>query len=177
MGPLYRNMTWEEKLRHYDMHNRDSRFSTDPNLRNNGLCGCMNCATTRKSWQDIPIPVNDYGKEKARNMASINLCERCGSMVTGNALAGINIRTGGEYESETIQKEVCPDCIGAIIAIVEAETDPNERAYRKPWKRADEEPKSVAATLANTPLKDVIQEVVREVVNEQRAIEGRKAEE
>lgn len=77
--------------------------------------------------------------ERQETMSSIHLCEGCGAMVTGNAIGVVQVRTSNDMNaSETISRELCPGCIGAVLAVVEQERDePRERAYRKPWTRPE----------------------------------------
>lgn len=103
-------------------------------------------------------------------MSSVNLCDRCGAMVTGAALASLNLRTSADYDtSETVTKELCPGCVALIIALVEDDNvQPLHRSYRKPWVRPEDP--------ANDPVRKVIRDVLEEALNAHRAIEAEAKE-
>lgn len=81
-------------------------------------------------------------------MGSINICDRCPSMVKGIALGAIQIRTSSDPDSsEVITKELCPACIQDMVNMLEIEpTDRPQRAYDKPYRRVDESDEIGAAT-------------------------------
>jgi len=96
-------------------------------------------------------------------MSSINVCDRCGGLVTGIALGSVTVRTSADpSNTETVHKETCPDCVDAIVEFLETPAEPKQKTpYRKAWERVAEEDNTV---------RDIIRTVVEEVNNAQRAI-------
>lgn len=162
-----------EQLRLYDSHNGTSRLSNDPMQRLYGKCGCQQCAYIRRTViATLPAPINQQNRKGSNNMAGINICDRCGSMVTGNALGQVQIRTSSDdRESEIIAKEVCPACVQDLVSLVEVEPVERRdvRAFREPWKRPTVEKgasKSAAEALA---------EMVSSAVDERLALDSKAA--
>lgn len=163
---VYHDMTDDEKLSMYDQHNRHARLSDDITLRLQGVCGCHYCAETRKMWTEKPAPINDPRRKGSRAMGSINICDISGDLVNGGALGSVTLVTSGvPGKSETIHKEICPVCVGALVEILETATDAHGRkAQTKPWTRPND---------PNKPnnVRDIIRMVVEEVHNA-KAIES-----
>lgn len=159
----FETLTRDEKLAYYDSHNGDARTSPDLNLRLFGKCGCPWCSRIRHEWATNPAPINDQQRKGSRAMSSVNICDRCGSMVTGVALGALTIRTSADYEtSETITKELCPDCVAIVVGIADqADAEPVRRSYRKPWVRPTEEKDTV---------RGLIKQIVQEVHDAKKAI-------
>lgn len=82
-------------------------------------------------------------------MATINLCERCGTMATSQAMGGVQSWDAPQNPmGEAV--ELCPGCVGDFKRFMSYETvaAPADRpqSYRKPW----EEPKSDSLSSVST---------------------------
>ena len=105
-------------------------------------------------------------------MASINMCERCPSMATGNAIGELSLITSGEYNGEAIKMELCPGCIGEIVAFVEMKPEREHSAYRNAWKRPVIDPES-ADTMKGVSTEQLAAELFTRTMKDARAaIEG-----
>jgi hypothetical protein len=126
-----------EQLHLYDKHNGVTRLSADRDERMYGKCGCIPCSQIRKTWQHIVAPINQPGRDN--RMSSILICDRCGAMVTGNAVGAVTIVASGEQRAERFAKDLCPGCIGDVMDLLAQEhpVTPRERAYRKGWVREE----------------------------------------
>lgn len=62
-------------------------------------------------------------------MGSINICDRCPSMVKGQALGVVQLKTSSDPNtSDVVTKELCPACIEELYTILMM--DPGERAQK-----------------------------------------------
>jgi hypothetical protein len=132
-------MTRETENAHYDTHNRGARFSNDPALRLYGRCGCSTCAVYRAKYlADVVSPIDQRGT----SMGSINICDRCPSMVKGKALGVVQIRTSSDPDtSEVSTRELCPACIEEIDMLLMTDVgERDKRAYDKPYTRQKDAP-------------------------------------
>lgn len=142
-------VTWtiERQVAEYDRHNGDSRFSSDPTRRRHGTCGCGMCIGIRRdTLHDLPL--NAPLRKGNNSMAGINVCDRCSSLVKGIALGQVSLSTSSDsYTREGINRELCPACVGEILALIETEVPPREvRAFDKPFRRAEEKGKMDTAS-------------------------------
>lgn len=103
-------------------------------------CACSDCAKHRSHLYGKPKEkYPDSGRK--RKVATINMCERCGSMATSTAMGVIQSWDApGRPSSDPV--ELCPGCVGDLHAFMAGQTvgvgDRPKQGYRKPW----EEPKS-----------------------------------
>jgi len=97
-------------------------------------------------------------------MSSINVCDRCGGLVTGIALGSVTVRTSADpSNTETVHKEICPDCTDIIVTLLETAVEPLQKTpYRKAWLRVPSE--------EDDTVRNIIRTVVEEVHNAQKAI-------
>ena len=169
------NMPREQKLALYDSHNGTTRLSPDPQERLYGKCGCTTCVCIRSEIiNSIPAPINTPHRNGSNNMAGINICDRCQSMVTGNALGVVQVRTSSDDRiSEIIAKEICPACVGDLMVFIEetAVERRDVRAYKDPWKRPEEKKGATKSTAEL--LSGLIGESIDEAIRTRRLeIEG-----
>lgn len=73
-------------------------------------------------------------------MARVVLCDRCGSMGFAGALGAVILQTtlpeGNSPAEETVSAELCPSCVGDIVAAIEStEVEPSRVPFRSPWRR------------------------------------------
>lgn len=138
----YRSHTWatysrEQHFELYEAHNPGALNSRDPMKRVHGSCGCGWCQEFRRQYPQGKMAINRPGKERA--MGSINVCDRCGALVKGNALGSVDLVTSADPASaETIEMEVCPACVADLVLLLENPVGDRERAYGDPWKREKE---------------------------------------
>lgn len=165
----YDAMSWDEKLNLYDQHNGNARVSNDLNMRLHGVCGCEYCAETRKEWSRNPAPINDPRRKGSRAMGSINICDMSGDFVNGEALGSVTLITSANHrKAETIHKEICPECVAALVGILESGHDQHsKKAHTKAWER----PK-VAEDSGEQSVRSIIRQVVEETHRAQREIAG-----
>lgn len=145
----YHSLSRDQLLANYDSHNGDSRHDSNRQIRRMGRCGCEFCRTVRsEDWFDVPMN-NAYRKGNSA-MAGINMCDRCSSVVKGVALGRIALVTSSDQSSaESVNRELCPPCVGEILAVVETELEPRAvRGYDKPFRRPKEEPAPVDGATA-----------------------------
>lgn len=166
----YQDMTYREKLSFYDSHNGTMRFSNDLNQRLFGACGCQFCAETRATWAVNPAPIDDQRRKGSRSMSSINVCDRCGGLVTGIALGSVTVRTSADpNNTETVHKETCPHCVATVVMWLETPAEPQQKTpYREAWRRPPDEQEEKESD-------DAVRKLVRTVMEEVssvKAIEG-----
>lgn len=66
-------------------------------------------------------------------MSAVNLCERCGALMLGKAVATLDIQTSSEARNEHI--EICPGCVSSFMDWNHSATTPMQATpYRDPWK-------------------------------------------
>jgi hypothetical protein len=167
----------KEVLQYYSAFDR--AISTAPRARQYGLVlnHLMNIKGPAYAMQ-APNPdnynrPNDIRKRRV-SMSAVNICDRCGAMVKGNALGALSLATSNDpHNVKRFDKELCPDCIALFYGLLVAEdVEPKQRAYQKPFSVPREAPKSVAEALENTSLADFVRTVVKEVHEGQTAIEA-----
>lgn len=152
----------------YDKHNPGRRHSTDRNERMYGSCGCGFCITYRDNYMaQLQAPVN----ERNAGMGSVNICDRCPSMVKGVALGAIQIRTSSDPDSsEVITKELCPACVAELVAMLEfTPEDRPQKAYDKPYKR-----ESDAGEFNSATAEQLAAALFEKLMKENRVIESGK---
>lgn len=165
----FEQMTPAQKIDFYDSHNGDTRFSNDLNQRLFGVCGCYYCGEIRKTWANNPAPINDQRRKGSNSMSSINVCDRCGGLVTGAALGQITVRTSADAKvSETVHAEICPGCVTLFVELVETPVDPAQKTpYKAPWAR----PKSKTEEAEEeSAVRKLVRTIVEEVADAQKAI-------
>lgn len=173
MAREYWNLNMDQWLEVYERHNPGCLRSLDPNERRFGKCGCLGCAEMRQIYKWAEMPMNAQGR-KTNQMSSINMCDRCGALVQGEAVGAVTLVTGSNVRAERMHKEICPGCVAALLALLEAAATPSQQAYKEPWKRPQPAPKGMGE------LQDVDTEVLLATVMERqmktRAIEGTSKE-
>lgn len=95
-------------------------------------------------------------------MASVSICDRCGAMLTQRAAGQIQLRTTIDYgnnQAEVLDKELCPDCIGAIVVVLEMTVDPVQRSYREPWRRPKSKEEGTNPELIGSIVTRVMKEI------------------
>lgn len=77
------------------------------------------------------------------SMSSVNLCERCGSLMLARALGSVEVvkRPGDPYE----RVEFCPACVADLVGfLAEHPTRNRGEAFTEPWEPAPEKSETVA---------------------------------
>ena len=67
-------------------------------------------------------------------MAGINMCERCDSLVTSNAAGKVGIVEN--YQDPGRRHDLCPPCVGDLVAWMAEKPVREQRAYREPYNGA-----------------------------------------
>lgn len=124
-------------------------------------CACDDCVSHRAylynkdNQRDIKRRItvaNVTGKPgRQKNMATLNMCERCGAMALSKAMGGIQSwdqPNGSMGEAQ----ELCPGCVGEFHSFMKGEPvsvgDRPKTGYRHPW----EAPKSDLGTVSTEDL-------------------------
>ena len=100
-----------------------------------GGFGCPMCNEQQcpVSMRENLIP--DFAKppeERTTSMSAVNLCERCGSLMLGKAVATIVLQKDPSKATEKI--EFCPGCLNDFLRLMETKPDREKETYREPWK-------------------------------------------
>ena len=96
-----------------------------------------------------------YGKGRIRKVATINLCERCGTMATSPAMAVIGSAARAAYGVDGFQ-EICPGCYEDLTHFMKGEqvyplsAVERPRSYSEPWQ----------PTKTDSPLADLSDDAV-----------------
>ena len=69
---------------------------------------------------------------KEKFLSAIHLCERCGALVKGDALAFVTYQPN--IMEQAMRMDLCPDCIQEAIKYLSETTEPKERSYSKPFR-------------------------------------------
>lgn len=69
-------------------------------------------------------------------MSAINLCERCDALMIGSAVAHVEIKTGPREEYQRM--EICPPCVGDLMAWQAEKPQRDKQVYRSPWKPSEQ---------------------------------------
>lgn len=161
----------------FERHNARSLVSTDPQERLYGTCGCIICARVRARLNKLPAPINVPGRQGKNTMGSVNICDRDGSLVKGQALGRVMLRFSSEYDSETIDIEICPRCVKDVLEVIEHKPndDESKRAHSEPFKRPEEPSELDAVQMASAEqLVAAALEKLMKRETERRAIEADK---
>lgn len=102
-------------------------------------------------------------------MASVNICDRCGSLVRGAALGSVSLVVSSESMAERISKEICPGCVGDLVLTLEVPISPAKNAYREPWARPAEQTDSAT-------LEQLAGELFERLMKRQNAIESKSSD-
>lgn len=66
-------------------------------------------------------------------MSAVNLCERCGALMLGKAVASMDYMTGPRAGNEHI--ELCPGCVDSFMDWMHSATAPLQQTpYREEWQ-------------------------------------------
>lgn len=66
-------------------------------------------------------------------MSAINMCDRCQTMMTGNALAGIRYNVNNTERPELL--EICPGCVVDFLEWTKTmPTSDRPKAYKEPFR-------------------------------------------
>ena len=124
----------EQKIELYEAHNgRNVLYSPDPNVRRFGRCGCPWCAKFRTEFNLATMPMNRQDRS-TNSMGSINICDRCGSLVQGRAVGSVAITTSSDpATADEKTMEICPGCVADFMLMWETVVTPREKAYRQPY--------------------------------------------
>ncbi len=161
----------QKVFRFYDQHNPGSRQSTDVNERLFGRCGCGECQTVRDRYQFGNMPMNDQTRKDTK-LGTVNICDLCGSLAQGVAIGAIILTTSSDPDTyETIKKEVCPGCVGEIVALLEMTREPRNTGYREPFKRPEKDAPGLGE-LGGVQLETLLAEALQRAMQANRAIEG-----
>lgn len=94
----------------------------------NGSPNCEICGDCQTFYT-----ANKANEEK--KMSSVNICDRCESIVKGSALAHVDF-TSGEMH---VSMDLCPACAGELDSVLQSNPDQDSvlrpRAYREPYER------------------------------------------
>lgn len=99
--------------------------------------GCPHCAQGRTKdfpYCTKPFPVVEMREPKmeVRLMSAVNLCERCGNLMLGKAVATLTLQKTPTAEVERL--EWCPGCVNDFVRFLETQPDRPNETYREPWK-------------------------------------------
>lgn len=65
-------------------------------------------------------------------MSAVNLCERCDSLMLGKAVGSLDLQKSEEARNERI--ELCPACIGDLVAFLAEHPVRDRTTFREGWK-------------------------------------------
>lgn len=85
-------------------------------------------------------------------MSAINICERCDSLMTGNALSTLALQINfNTREVQERRMDICPDCVTELLEFIANAPTRGKTVYRNPWTETPPEapePERVAITAA-----------------------------
>jgi len=104
-------------------------------------CDCNGCVAR---WEAMAYTrtkdtvAKSFGHERAVNinMSSINVCDRCNSMVKGGALGALTIAYSPDMTvaAKTLRAELCPGCIEDLATLYNSPVvTPRKSAYTEPY--------------------------------------------
>jgi len=116
-----------------------------------GYCPCVDCERTREAasaqLRAQQEETTQKYTEREYKVATVNLCDKCGTMSKSSATGtvvivpvndkadvyGDAVRT---ITGETIRKEICPGCVGELMAWLDADPlNERPRAYSDAWTK------------------------------------------
>lgn len=100
-------------------------------------------------------------------MASVNICDRCNSMVKGVALGLVQVVNSSEPGTERTGYEVCPACIEDVLVLMGSKPEEGTRkaAYSEPFRPAQK-------GLTKSNVDELAELMLEKLRREQKAIEG-----
>lgn len=70
-------------------------------------------------------------------MSAVNLCDRCNAFALGKAIGEVLVSPAPNsyYEGTQKKMELCPECVGELMAFLDADVKrEGTKAYKEPWQ-------------------------------------------